>query len=165
MKIIDAIARWMTNIAEWLLLILCLIIVYEVAMRYAFVRPTTWVGDFSEYILLYSTFLAAGQLSKEGRHVRITLLVEHLGAKSRSVIDFIASLVAAVICAILLWRSSMVTWAKFLSGTVVPRPIEVPEWILVISFVIGNVFLCIYFLKSAISIARGCKSEEPASES
>ena len=163
MSVIDSVARQMMNISAYLLLVLTLIIGYEVFMRYIFTRSTMWAADFSEYILLYSTFLAAGWLLKEGRHVRITILTDYLKPKAYAVINFFSSLLGAAICGILIWQGSKLTWTKFVAGTVFPRPIQVPQWIMLAGLVIASIFLCIYFIRSAVSIAMGDREQKPDS--
>ena len=111
--------------------------------------------------MLYSTYLAAGWLLKEERHVRITVITERLGARASAVMTFAGAVIGLGACALLAWQSGALAWSKLAAGTIVPRPIPVPEGILVASFTLGMVFLTIYLFESAISMAKRAWAAKP----
>ena len=65
-RIHDGLSKMLFYAAGVLLFFMALAISYEVTMRYFFNEPTVWVMDFSEYALIYSTFMAAPWLLKAG---------------------------------------------------------------------------------------------------
>lgn len=67
---IDSLSTWVGKAFSWLILVLTFGISYEVFVRYALNRPTTWAFDIS-YITYGAMFLMAGAytLSRNG-HVR-----------------------------------------------------------------------------------------------
>jgi TRAP-type C4-dicarboxylate transport system permease small subunit len=71
------------GVASWMMLGIALIITYEILVRYFFNCPTIWVADFTDYIMLYSTFFVGALLLKREGHVRLTVVYEHLSPRSR----------------------------------------------------------------------------------
>lgn len=72
--------------------------VWEVLVRYAFEQPTRWSADLVSYLLLFVTFMALPQVTREGGHVAVTVLLERLPpAAHRGAVRAIA-LAGAVVC-------------------------------------------------------------------
>ena len=147
-------------VAGGLVVYLAVTLDFEIVMRYFFNRPTTWVIDFSEYALLYITFLgAAWVLSKEG-HVKIDLLLNALSPRNQQVLNTITSLLGAGACAVFLWLSLWVSWEAFEAGHIFWRATIIPKWPILIVMPIGSLFLTIQFLRRAWLYARGRRAYE-----
>jgi len=55
--------------------------VYEVVTRYFFNSPTDWVSDYVSYALVASIFLALPKVTKDKKHVAVTILVDIMPSK------------------------------------------------------------------------------------
>ncbi len=159
-RVIEWMARQLHNIAAYLIGAMMLIVVFDVTMRYVFVRPTYWAVDVSEYILLYSTILAAAWLLREERHVRITILTDRLGPKAKSITHFITSVVGVIICGVAAQETTTILLAKIARGAMVPRTFEIPQWTIIVGVPIGLAFLGIYFIRSAVVTVMSARHQE-----
>jgi len=134
------------------LLVLTLSIGYEVVVRYFFNSPTAWAMDFSEYILIYSTFFAASWLLKTDGHTSVTVVVDFLGRKSRLVVEFIAFVISAVVCSVLTYQGVVDTWDAFQREVMIVRPIVVPKYIILWVIPFGCLMVFIYFIRKIIGV-------------
>jgi TRAP-type C4-dicarboxylate transport system permease small subunit len=97
--------RAMTVLENWLMWIAFLAAlalgVAQVVMRYGFNSGFVWI----ETVLVALTILAAmaggSRAAARGLHVRITLMVNSMGARPRIVVNVIALLITLVYCGIL----------------------------------------------------------------
>jgi TRAP-type C4-dicarboxylate transport system permease small subunit len=150
-KVQDRFCWWCLVVAGWMMLALSLITSYEVLSRYFFNRPTIWANDFSEYILLYSTFLASPFLLKKDEHVKLTYVTDRVGPQPRAFLQRIASIIGAAVCGVLFWRAALDTYDTFRTGATIPRPMAVPKYMVtwIISF--GFLFLFLYAVRAAFA--------------
>ena len=137
-----------------MLFFLTLSIGYEVVSRYFFSRPTAWALDFSEYILIYSTFMSAPWLLRTDGHVSVTILVEYLGENKRQKLDLATSVIGAVVCAIVAYQTSIDTWDAFERGVKIVRPILVPKFMILWVIPFGLILLFTSFLKRIFNLVR-----------
>jgi TRAP-type C4-dicarboxylate transport system permease small subunit len=160
----DRLLDGMAALGAAAMLLMALCITYEVVMRYVFNRPTIWAADLSEYALLYSTFLAAPWLVREGGHVRIDTLLIRLTPSQRHVLNLITCVLAAGVCMVLLWQTLDATLATFARGHMVARAWQVPRAAVWAIMPVGSFFLTLEFLRAAIRSARAARSGHPAVE-
>lgn len=125
-----------------------LMISYDVAMRYFFIRPTSWATDFGKYIICYSTFMAAGWILKLDGHVKITILSERLGIKMRLLLNTLSSMIGAVACFIIMWQGFVDSWDLYRRNVLIIRPVIVPKWLIIWIIPFGILLLCIYFTRN-----------------
>ena len=83
---IDRLNRWVGRLAQYLVLILILVTVYEVVMRRIFGRPTVWGFELSTYLYGVFFMLAFGYTHSMKGHVSIDILEERLSPKARAVL-------------------------------------------------------------------------------
>lgn len=90
---IDAVAEWTGRIVRWIIVLLTVVMVYEVAARYFFGAPTFWASDLS--YMLYGAFFmfgAAYTLRWKG-HIRTDFLYQAFPVRWQGFIDTVAYLV------------------------------------------------------------------------
>ena len=93
-------------ILAFLLLAVC----WDVFARTFFGRPLTWVLEFTEYGLLYMTFLCTAWVLKNEGHVISDLLLVGLSPRNQALLNTVTSFMGAVICLILTWFGADVSW-------------------------------------------------------
>jgi TRAP-type C4-dicarboxylate transport system permease small subunit len=126
-----------------------LAVVYEVVARYFFNRPTSWAVDFTEYALLYVTFLGAAWALREQAHIRIEILTERLGLRPQRSLAVAVALLGAGVSAVLLWQGAEVTWEAWAGGQAMLKAWRVPRWILILPIAVGGLLLTVEFLRQA----------------
>jgi TRAP-type C4-dicarboxylate transport system permease small subunit len=132
-----------------ILAFLMIAVCWDVLARAFAGRPLTWVLEFTEYGLLYMTFLCAAWVLKTEGHVTNDVLFSRLSPKSQSLLNLITSILGAMICLVLTWFGAGVTWEKLQSGAYQPTPIEPPDFPIFVIIPIGCFLLSIQFVRRA----------------
>ena len=144
-RILDTFMLLGAAILAFLMIAVC----WDVIARTFAGRPLTWVLEFTEYGLLYMTFLCAAWVLKHEAHVTNDVFVTRLSPKNRASFTAVTSILGAVICLILTWFGGHVSWEKLQSGAYQPTPIEPPDFPIFVIIPIGSFLLALQFLRRA----------------
>ena len=120
---------------------------WDVLARTFFGEPVEWVLEYTEYGLLYITFLSAAWVLRNEGHVANDLLLSGLSAKNECLFNTITSLLGMVICIFLCWFGAVVSWEKLQSGAYQPTPTETPDFPIFVIIPIGSFLLSVQFLR------------------
>jgi C4-dicarboxylate transporter DctQ subunit len=148
LKVHDRLCDGCARAAAWMMLGMALIITYEVLMRYFLNRPTRWVADFSDYIMLYTTFFVSAWLLKNDGHVRLTILYERLSPRRRLIMEAINSFIGAIVCGFVVWYGVADILDAIAKGIVLARPIPVPKYLVLWVIPFGCLLLLVQFVKN-----------------
>lgn len=83
-----------------------LIICYEVLMRYVFNRPTIWVTEMSQYLMVIIAFLAMGYTELKNHHTRVDLFVNKMPGSVNRILHYASLIITTLACCILTWKSA-----------------------------------------------------------
>jgi len=99
----------MGKIISFLIYPIMLVLVYEVVMRYLFVRPTIWAHETS--CMLYGVhFLLGGAYAlRHNAFVNVEAIYIRFSKRTRAIIDLITWTMFYIFAGVLLWKS--VPWA------------------------------------------------------
>ncbi|MFC2013938.1 TRAP transporter small permease subunit [Chloroflexota bacterium] len=150
-SIFDGTLNVFAYMAGCLILFIMLAIGFDVVLRYFLNRPIIWVGEISEYTLLYITFLATAWLLRREGHVRMDIVLRRLTPKTQSLVNLITSLVGAIICMAIVLYGTQTTWSHFQRGLFIPTHLEPPKFILLLIIPLGSFLLFIEFIRRAYS--------------
>lgn len=103
MNIIRGISNWLGKIVSWFFLISVMITGYEVAMRYLFNSPTTWVFDLSLALSAAAIILSGSYVMKERDHIAITAVHYMLPEKIQRRLTQFNSLFVLLVCLCIAW--------------------------------------------------------------
>jgi C4-dicarboxylate transporter DctQ subunit len=148
-RIYDRIIDSAAVLAGVMLIFLMLSVSLEVALRYFWGRPTSWVGEIAGYILLYIPFLIAAWVLKGEGHVKMDLLLNRLSPKNQCLLNAVTSVTSAVICLVLTWfglRSSLYFYSV---NYKTPTVLMLPKGIIIGIIFVGCFLLSIQFLRQA----------------
>ncbi|MCY4149362.1 MAG: TRAP transporter small permease subunit [Gammaproteobacteria bacterium] len=84
---IDRFSHWVGRIVCWLLVPMCLAMVYEVVARKFFVAPTMWAYDISRMLYGALFTLGAGYALYRGIHIRADFLYRNWSSKAQGTVD------------------------------------------------------------------------------
>lgn len=126
-KIIDKISDIFAFIAGVLLLYLVVSITIDVICRYVFSRPLPNTTDISEILLHFITFLTAAWVMKLDGHVKMDFILALASEKVQHFINAITSIVSALICLVLCYFGSVVTWDLYTRHIVQGVMLELPQ--------------------------------------
>jgi len=117
--------------------------------RYFLNRPMGWMIEIAEYILLHLTFLLAAWVLKKEAHVRMDVVIESLNPKIRLACNVLGSIFGALVCMVLVWFGTKVTWHLYQSGTLTTTYLELPKFPLTIVIPFGSLLFMIQFIRRA----------------
>lgn len=147
--IFDYIIGSLTYLAAAILTFIMLAVVWDVIARAVASQPLRWVLEFSEYSLLYITFLGTAWVLKLERHVIVDIGLNQFGLKTRALLNVATSILGAIICAILAWYGWDVAWEHLVKGFYQPTVIRPPDFPIFVIIPIGSFLLSIQFLRRA----------------
>jgi len=135
------------HLAGILIIFVMLAVGAEVTMRSLLGHGTIWVQEVSNYSLLFITFLSATWVLKIEKHVKIDLLLNRLNPRAQALLNMITSILCVIVCAVLTWYGTRVTWDYFRSGYYFSTPLETPQFVILGIIPIGSFLLVIQFLR------------------
>lgn len=121
----------------------------HVAMRYIFNHPLNWVVDISTIFIFLITFLGAPWLLREEGHVSLDVLKGYLSHKNWMRLQFINSLVCAVVCAVITVFGIIETISLQKMDIYLDMPLAPPKWPIIAVVPIGALLLTIQFGRRA----------------
>ena len=162
----DIVADAGAFVSTWLIAAMALTIGLEVLMRRIFSNSLSWVIQINEYFVMAIPFLAGAWLLKQDGHTRLTLVMERVSPRTANLMRVGTSVLAAVICAVLVWKTGSRVWEGIVAETVIRgdsfsiRQVWV-WWVLPFGFTM----LCIQFLRDAYVKLRPPPQEAEAAAS
>ena len=107
---VDLLNEWTAKIAAWLIMPLCLLVTFDVILRYVFNRPTVWAWDINVQFLGALAALSGGYTLLEKGHIGVDVFVVDLTPKKQVMVELITSLFFFVGVGVLLWQSGVAAW-------------------------------------------------------
>jgi len=145
-------------LAVLVLVFIMLSVTAEVVMRYFLGRPLIWVVDFSEYGLVWITFLGTAWVLRRDGHIRMDLIISQLKPRTQLLLNIVTSVVGAGICLALSWYSAEVTWDHFVRGVSPLMMVDIPKAPVMAIIPIGSILLFIQFLRRSYSYLEGWRA-------
>ena len=140
-RILDSVNSLLSWIAGSMIVVAMIIIFVDVIMRYIFNKPLIWVYYFSEYLLLYSTFLAAAYVLQVDRHISVDILFASISKQKGKYVRLTADILGLIYTLFLFWYSSEETYTAFTRSSRFSTPLENLEYPIMIIIPIGCLFL------------------------
>ena len=156
--VFDYILGSLTYLAAAILTFIMLSVCWDVIARAVARQPLKWVLEFSEYSLLYITFLGAAWVLKNERHVIVDIGLNQLNPKTRALFNVATSILGAIICILLTWYGWDVSWNHLQRGLYQPTAIEPPDFPIFVIIPIGSFLLLIQFLRRTYNYLEGWRA-------
>jgi TRAP-type C4-dicarboxylate transport system permease small subunit len=137
-----------------ILVFIMVAICFDVVMRYFFNRPSSWVIEISEYLLVYMTFLGAAWVLKYEGHVKVDALTIMLSEKMQTATGIISSLIGVMVCFTIAWFGSIETWDTFERGVHNPSMLEFPKAPILAIIPFGSFFFMIQFIRRTFGFIK-----------
>lgn len=145
-RFIDFICEIGAYLSAFLLWVIAVIVTYEVAMRYLFNSPTTWVSESSVYLWMAVGLLGAANTLKNDGHFSITILVDALSQKNRKRLQIITKILGMLYSASFVYYGYQQAYLAYdledVSNGLMATPLWIP-WSLV---PIGGALLTLQFI-------------------
>ncbi len=151
--------RWLTRVEDLLAAIAIAVLIaimgvvcLEIVLRTFFGRSLIWVIEFSEYGLLYVTFLGTAWLLRNDGHVRVDLLTNALDRDWRRRLALVSAGIGCVVSIVLAAFGIIVTLDAHRRGLFKPTIMEFPTWIVLLVIPFGAATLALRFLHRFIAL-------------
>jgi len=104
------IAHWLGAIVGWLFAASVLITAYDVVMRYAFTRPTSWAQEVT--ILLNAVAFIVGGLyvTARGEHISISIFSDRYGRRAARLLALLTAALGAIFLGAIAWGGRRDAW-------------------------------------------------------
>lgn len=138
-----------------LLMIFSLISVcVDVLLRYFFNRPSGWVLQISEYILLYIPFLASAYVLKTEGHIRVDIVLNLLGRRRAALLNTVTSVLGAGVLFVLAYYGTWVTVDLYVRKVPTLKYLKIPEFLVVMVIPLGCLLFGLQFVRRAAGYFR-----------
>jgi TRAP-type C4-dicarboxylate transport system permease small subunit len=112
---------------------------------------------YAGYSMAAAGFLALAHTLKRGEHIRVTLILEHIGPGAQRALELWALGVATLLSALFAYYSIRLSWQSWDFHDISTGNDATPLWIPQLSMALGTVVLCIAFVDEFVLEWRGAR--------
>ena len=87
-----------------------------------------WADEISEYMLFLITMLAAPWLLRQGRHIRVDIVLRAVPARVGWYCEWLTDVVALGCCVFMVVYGAKATYASYSTGMLTIKTLVTPEW-------------------------------------
>ncbi len=140
----------------FLVMIALLTVSQAVARFFGGVVPSA--DDFAGFCMAGAVFIGLAHTLRAGSHIRVLVVLTHLGPGARRWTEIVCCLTAAVIVGILTWYAADMVITTRQLGEYTLGLVPIPKWIPMLSMVVG---LAIFFLALVDELFRALSGRQP----
>lgn len=112
-------------------------------------------GDaYAGYFMAAGSFLALAATLRQGDHIRVTLILQRLGGKSRVWVEIFCLLVATLLTAYFTFYAGKLVYGSYLYHDISQNTDATPLWIPQLSMAIGLFGLFVAFAEELVYVVR-----------
>jgi len=141
-RVLDALIA----IACLLLLGLTFVIGADVLLRNVGAGGIAPANELSEDALYLITLLAAPGLLRQGRHIRVDIVLRLLPPQAGWAIEWVSDAIGLVCCLYFVWYGAKATLDSFISGSLSIKTLILPEWWLLAPMPVAFALLALEFV-------------------
>ncbi|MBN1957260.1 MAG: TRAP transporter small permease [Desulfuromonadales bacterium] len=145
-RVINRISEIGELLTEIMIVVLALMIFYEVIARYIFRNPSVYTVEISEYIMIFITFISAGWVLQQDRHINMTILVDRLSSKARSILKVLTSSITMAYCLVIIWKSVRTVLIAYNGDYHSASAVNFPLWIVYFFIPLGISILFLQYI-------------------
>lgn len=142
------------GVAATFIALIAILMVAQSVLREFGVR-TGAVNDVVAWCCAAAAFFAMAHAFKHGDFVRVTLLLEHLTARTRRALETTSLLIGVVAVGYLAWSACHFTYESWAFNDIAQGLLPLPLWIPQLSFALGSVLLWVALLDELLIVLRG----------
>ncbi|WP_353571349.1 TRAP transporter small permease [Candidatus Albibeggiatoa sp. nov. BB20] len=140
--------------AAVLLVCIALLIIAQIVARFiGQIVPDA--NEIAGYCMAGSTFLALAYTLREGGHIRVTMIINHLPQTYSRLLEAFTLAVASLLTGYFAYYLTLMVWQTYQYGEVSQGHIPMPLWIPQSSLAIGMTILCLAFIEELIHALQG----------
>jgi TRAP-type C4-dicarboxylate transport system permease small subunit len=115
-KWVNRLSIWMGIVAGYSAALMAGIVTYDVVMRFYFRKPTMWVLETSEILLIIIIFCGAAYCLFRDGHVHIDLITSRFPRKMRDLSQLINGTLSFLFCLVLTWSAWRFWWPAYVNN-------------------------------------------------
>lgn len=120
--------------------------------------------SYAGYCMAASGFLALAHTMKRGEHIRVTLLLEHMGAKAQRALELWALAVATLLAALFAFYSARLAWQSWQFNDISTGNDATPLWIPQLAMAAGTLVLLVALVDDLVLEWRGTRVPKAPAE-
>jgi TRAP-type transport system small permease protein len=145
----------MMAISCLLVLAMMLIITGDVMLRNLGLPGLPWSNEVSEDILYLVTLMTGPWLLRQGRHIRVDIVLRVLPPRRAWQLEWVGDLLGLACCLYFVWYGAKVTIASYLTAAVSIRTLVMPEWWLLAPLPVTFLLFAVEFVFRIHRLGRG----------
>lgn len=87
-----------------------------------------WSNELSETALYLVTMLAAPWLLREGKHIRVDIVLRAIPARAGWICEWLCDVIALACCLCVVIYGTRATWESYTQGSLTIKTLVLPEW-------------------------------------
>ena len=127
-KVLEAFALGACALIGLLTLMICADVLLRNMPLIPGVDGLAWSNELSETGLYLITMLAAPWLLREGRHIRIDILVRAIPRKAGWICEWVSDAIAFACCVTVVFYGARATWESISQNSITIKTLVMPEW-------------------------------------
>jgi TRAP-type C4-dicarboxylate transport system permease small subunit len=154
-------SRWYGHVLEammllagLLLLVMTFMIGADVVLRNIGAGGVAVSNELSEDILYLITLLTAPWLLRQGRHIRVDIVLRVLPPRVAWALEWLGDAIGIACCLYFVWYGAGVTAASYLNGSLSIKTLVTPEWWILAPLPIAFALLAAEFVFRMDRLAR-----------
>ena len=150
----DFIIEFLAYLAGIILLLITFVVTGSALIRYMGFRAPLWTLQYTEYGLLWFTFLGAAWLLREEGHIRIDTVISRLYAKTRRKVEIINDILGFIVSVAVFWFGTLHAIDLYQRGIMEVKGVIVPKFPVFLIIPLGGLALSIQFLRNFLKKIR-----------
>lgn len=144
----DHLLDGMAYVAGIIIFIIAFLVCGSAVVRYLGFRPPIWILQYTEYGLLWFTFLAAAWLLRQKGHIGIDTLTHRLRSRTRKRIKLLDDILGFAVSMVIFIFGSIHTIELAQKGIMEVKGVTVPKAPFFMIIPIGGIIMAIQFMRN-----------------
>lgn len=158
-RLYDA-AAWLA--AASMIGLLVMVLLSIAGRQFGFYVPGT--DAYAGYLMAAAGFLALAHTLKRREHIRVTLVLNLAGARTRRALEWVSLLVALLVAVLLAWYSVRLAWQSHAFNDISTGNDATPLWIPQLSMAAGTLILLVALVDEFVLEMRGRRTPSASGE-
>lgn len=150
----DLIIEFLAYLAGIILLVITFAVTGSALVRYMGFRAPIWTLQYTEYGLLWFTFLGAAWLLREEGHIRIDTVISRFYAKTRRKVEIIDDILGFIVSITIFWFGTLHSIDLYQRGIMEVKGVIVPKFPVFLIIPLGGLALSIQFGRNFLKKIR-----------
>jgi len=144
-------AAWLAALAMVGLLAMVLLAIASRQLDFHVAGTDAYAG----YLMAAAGFLALAHTFKRGEHIRVTLVLGHVGPRARRVLELWLLVAGTLLAALAAWYAVRLAWQSHLFHDISTGNDATPLWIPQLAMAAGSIVLLVAFVDELVLELRG----------